>query len=396
MPSGLKILYVVPALPCPPQMGHDLRSLHIGRLLKGCGEVTLVSLEFSDVIDPQRLSETTREFGKVHVFKIRKRKHKNYWLKFQKLLDIRLNPPPSLVVSEQDREQFEKLRQAHDLVWFRGANACSGFGKWKYPRSVLDIDDFEHAKKALQTEIIGSIKTRLLAKFAAWKLKRRERAFVDRFTILCVCSDNDKKQLPGGDRIHIVPNGFESPEVYPEWNRPSHLRLGFIGKINYPPNRDGIEWFGGSIWPLILKEVPEARFRIMGINQNNRANLDFPNFEPLGFVEDAREEMVTWNAMVVPLRFGGGTRLKILEAFSRMCPVISTTIGAYGHSVFNGHELFLADSPEEFARACIKLLKQPELGEQPAGLGWQYFKQKGTWESISPAVHNAVAGCLKH
>jgi len=112
-------------------------------------------------------------------------------------------------------------------------------------------------------------------------------------------------------------------------------------------------------------------------------------------VEDPGEEIAAWSAMVVPLRFGGGTRLKILEGFSRMCPMVSTPIGAYGINVSNGKDILLAESAEDFAEKCIQLLKQPELGLHLAEQGWNLFQSQYTWDIIGRAVEAAVQDCLR-
>ena len=94
--------------------------------------------------------------------------------------------------------------------------------------------------------------------------------------------------------------------------------------------------------------------------------------------------------MIVPLRYGGGTRLKILEAFSRMCPVISTSVGAYGLDVTHNKDILLEDAPQAFADQCIRLLQQPNYGKSLAEAGWELFQKKYTWDVIGKSIQNTV------
>ena len=157
---------------------------------------------------------------------------------------------------------------------------------------------------------------------------------------------------------------------------------------------EGVEWFRDQVWPLIRKAVPQAKLRLVGKIPEKDAFLSSPGFEPLGFVEDPTEEFSRWQAMIVPLRYGGGTRLKILEAFSRKCPVISTSVGAYGLDVTDSKDILLEDTPQSFADQCIRLLRQPTEGKYLAEAGWELFTKQYTWDVIGSSIQNAVADCV--
>ena len=99
--------------------------------------------------------------------------------------------------------------------------------------------------------------------------------------------------------------------------------------------------------------------------------------------------------MIVPLRYGGGTRLKIIEAFSRKCPVISTSVGAYGLDVTDSKDILLEDTPQAFADQCIRLLREPNYGKSLAEAGWELFQKKYTWDVIGNSIQNAVTDCVE-
>jgi glycosyltransferase involved in cell wall biosynthesis len=119
-----------------------------------------------------------------------------------------------------------------------------------------------------------------------------------------------------------------------------------------------------------------------------------PDIVGLGYVEDPADEIASWRAMIVPIRVGGGTRIKIVEAFSRMCPVVSTKLGAFGYGVRDGNELLLADIAEEFGAACLRVIADPLLGMKLSENAWKRFLSEWTWEGIGEAVKKAVQSCL--
>jgi hypothetical protein len=99
--------------------------------------------------------------------------------------------------------------------------------------------------------------------------------------------------------------------------------------------------------------------------------------------------------MVVPLRVGAGTRIKIAHGFSQKCPVVSTTLGAYGYGAVDGEEMRIADSAEAFSAACVQAIREPEKTAQMADRAWRQFLDKWTWEAIRPQVWAAAEDCLR-
>jgi glycosyltransferase involved in cell wall biosynthesis len=122
---------------------------------------------------------------------------------------------------------------------------------------------------------------------------------------------------------------------------------------------------------------------------------DGADIDGLGWVDDVAEEMASWSAMVVPIHLGAGTRGKIAHAFSVKCPVISTSLGAYGYDVTNGAELLLAESASDFADACIKVMLEPASAAEMAERAWQQFLTKWTWDAIQPRIWAAAEECLR-
>jgi glycosyltransferase involved in cell wall biosynthesis len=118
------------------------------------------------------------------------------------------------------------------------------------------------------------------------------------------------------------------------------------------------------------------------------------DIDGLGYVEDPGDEFATWAGMIVPIRVGGGTRVKIAQAFSRKCPVVSTSLGAFGYDLIDGKEILIADDPDRFAIACARLIEEPRLGATLAENAWITFVRNWTWKSFHGAVESAVRQCM--
>jgi len=119
------------------------------------------------------------------------------------------------------------------------------------------------------------------------------------------------------------------------------------------------------------------------------------NIDVLGWVADTQGEMATWSLTVVPIFSGGGTRVKIAEAFSRKCPVVATSLGAYGYDVTDGRDLLLADSAENFTAKCLEILNQPATGQILAENAWKKFNENWTWDKQAERIDQVVQTILK-
>jgi len=156
---------------------------------------------------------------------------------------------------------------------------------------------------------------------------------------------------------------------------------------------DAAVWFATEILPLIQSEVPAAQFVIVGqkpVEAVKRLS-ERTGVVVTGAVDDARPHIASAAVYVAPLRMGGGTRFKLLEAMALKRPIVSTTIGAEGFAVENGQELMLADSPADFASAVLALLHGESKRNALSEAGYE-FVQGYDWEQIVPKVEQLLAG----
>jgi len=214
--------------------------------------------------------------------------------------------------------------------------------------------------------------------------------------VACV-SKEDVAVLRGlvpGLRPVLVPNGIDVAAYTAGVEQPAHGAspyLVFTGKMDYRPNVDAALWFAREIFPLIRERRPDVQFFIVGQKPvEPLRQLDGRGGVVVtGLVEDARPYIAAAAAYVAPLRMGGGTRFKLLEAMALSRPIVSTRLGAEGFEVRSGRELLLADAPAEFAEAALTLLEQPSRARALAVAGRAFVRAGYDWSVIIPRLEAA-------
>jgi glycosyltransferase involved in cell wall biosynthesis len=186
---------------------------------------------------------------------------------------------------------------------------------------------------------------------------RAERSVIRRADSFLVASPEDALTTGAPAKAVVFPNGFELGGA-PAGSRGVHTppTIAFWGLISYGPNREGAQWLLDEVLPRLTKRIPDVRTLIIG---RGSELLNIPSHGRVvatGFVEDLSVLLSETDVAVVPLLVGGGTRIKIIEAWANNLPVVSTARGAYGLGAINGENVLLADDPEAFARAIALTL----------------------------------------
>ena len=236
-----------------------------------------------------------------------------------------------------------------------------------------------------------SMKERLLRRENLWKLRRFERAAARALTATIVCGPDDAAFLRAEVRadapIYVLANGcdaeFFSAAASPPQPAAAPTLL-FCGAMDYSPNVDGIQWYFNEVDPLVRAQLPERRILIVGRDPTPavRALAAQPGVEVTGGVPDVRPYYQRAWGQIVPLRIGGGTRLKIVESLCLGCPVVSTTIGAQGLELANDQHLLLADEPRALAGAVLRLLGDRALRERLGAAGRAQVLAHYTWPAL--------------
>lgn len=254
---------------------------------------------------------------------------------------------------------------------------------------------FQHNVEAEIWRRHTDVRTNPIARAYFGEQFRRMRAFeadeCRRFDLVVAVSDSDARHFAneyGVEGVVDIPTGVDieyfTPAVDASPRKPGELV--FTGSMDWMPNEDGIRWFADSVLPLIRSQVPEASLTVVGRNppasivalgaRDNGVTVT-------GRVPDVRPYLESGSVFVVPLRVGGGTRLKIYEGMSMGLPVVSTTIGAEGLPLVEGEHLFLADDAQGFADACVRLLNDPDRATGLGEHGAAYVRSQFSWSSVA-------------
>lgn len=229
---------------------------------------------------------------------------------------------------------------------------------------VLRSVNVEHEIwEGLAANARGAILRLYLRRLAA-RLKAFEVGSMNDVDAILAVSEEDAasyRRLGATPPLHVAPVGMEAADWPDRSGRGAPGTLAFLGSLDWRPNLEAVRWFVGDIWPRVRAEVPDARFLLAGSNPppGLAASGRKEGIEFRGRVADARQFLSSGTAMVVPVLSGGGIRVKILEAMALGVPVVSTRFGAVGIAAREGLELLLADDSEEFAAACVRLLREP-------------------------------------
>jgi glycosyltransferase involved in cell wall biosynthesis len=271
----------------------------------------------------------------------------------------------------------------------------------RLPRLVVASHNIDYELARQYTRRGRSLAHRFYAGVNWRKLRREELGTYRDADGVYLCSADDERRLlceiPGA-RTAVIPNAadveyYQPRPVYP----PADGRtVVFFGLLSYAPNIDGVIYFVQKIWPRIAEARPEARLKIIGGKPPRSLQLlAGPRVELTGFVPDLRPHLAAAAAVVVPLRLGGGTRLKIVEAMAMGKAIVSTTLGAEGIEAVPGQDLLVEDQPSAFADAVNRLLSDPELAARMGQSGRTLAVERYSWNGAARALESFYRGVLE-
>jgi glycosyltransferase involved in cell wall biosynthesis len=260
------------------------------------------------------------------------------------------------------------------------------------PAVVIDSHDVGYDLARQVATSSAPLGQRLHASFNWRKLAREELAAYNAADGVCVCSTADQKRLatdaPSATTV-VIPNAADVEHLQPHRTEPppdGHTVL-FFGLLATVPNVDGVLYFLREIWPLIAAVRSDARFVVIGANPTPAILAHAgPDVTIVGPVDDLRPHLAAAAVVVVPLRLGSGTRLKILEAWAMACPVVSTALGAEGLDAVPGRHLLIADDPADFASAVLRVLREPGLADELGREGRALVTERYSWRGAAGAL----------
>ena len=382
----MKLLVVSTWLPWPPDNGSRVRAYHLLRHLARKHAVTL--LAFGVPRSPADLDVLRAFCGHVEVVQPTPLSGSR--------LGVRglLSRVPRYFV-QTDSAQMRSLVAAHvnqhdaamalQVDAARYLTGCPGV-----PRvfEEVEVGSYRDGPPA-GTSSLGRARRRL-----TWsKYRRFVRGLVDEFDRSTVVSETERGQLLAigcdPDRVAVVPNGAEAAEVLPP-RTPAAGRLIYPGPVMYPANLDAVSYFVREVFPLVRHARPDATFVVTGatdgVDVADLAAQDGVSFT--GRLPDVGSMLSGSAACVVPLRVGGGTRLKVLHAMAVGTPVVSTRKGIEGLEVEAGREVLVADDSPAFASQVLRVLNEPALADALSVNGHRLVRDRYGWNAIGDTLED--------
>jgi glycosyltransferase involved in cell wall biosynthesis len=415
----MKILFLTPQLPYPPEKGTALRNWGLISSLAARHEIVVLS--FVDPGQSPEPAEPLKAVCRVEVVEPPVRTLRD------RLRDMLTTRQPDMALRLASEAYARRLadwlaRESFDVVHVEAIELApyldvieaippspSPFpaGRWDLrPLVVFDDHNCEYLlqQRVFLTDLrIPGRWPGAAYSFVQWRrLRRYEAQACRRADRVLAVSEADaaalRKLVPGLE-VTVIPNGIdtrayrpESPDSKLQSPKPK-AQMVFTGTMDFRPNVDAVLWFAREVLPRVRAEVPEARLVVVGQRPHRRLDVlrDDPAVTLTGRVEDTRPYIAQAAVYVAPLRMGGGTRLKLLEAMAMGKPVVATRLGAEGYPVADGGELLLADTPADFAAAVVGLLRAPERRAELGRTARAFVEQRYDWRVIVPQVE-AVYG----
>lgn len=379
----MKILYLTQRLPFPVDSGGPIKTYETLKLLAKKHTLFLVCFapQKQDLIYKENLEKVCRKVKVVvshipfdHFNKIRRVIIRSFF-SLDPLITFRYRDKRFQRAVEQilQNEEIEAIHVDH-------LNLAFYLPREKRQLWVLEEHNVESVLnwQIVQKERFNKFK--FFSFLEAIKLMVFQRKMMKRFDYCLAISQPDGQKLVGlgakKSRVFFLPTPFETKNLFSfEEKKPVIL---FVGLLSWWPNKDGFWWFYRQIFPLIKREITKAEFWVIGkeaFGKMANASKKNPSLKLLGYVKELRGYLEKASIFVVPLRSGSGVRMKILTSLASGLPVVSTTIGAEGIEAKSGKEILIADSPKEFARASVRILKDRKLAGKLSQNGIKFIKK---------------------
>jgi len=266
------------------------------------------------------------------------------------------------------------------------------------PKIILDCHNVDHLR--FQSDILlSSFPKNIIGCWLFPKMKRDETEALNMADIILCCSEKDRSSFSifvPVEKIVVVPNGAEiSTKFHSTKKSVNDNSVLFMGLLSYMPNEDGIKYYLEDIHPIVEQQVPNIKCIVVGKNPPQwlkDLSEKNPRIKVKGFVKDTKEYLEAATVCICPLRFGSGTRLKILEYMGARKAVVSTSIGAEGISVSNGKDILIEDTPTSFAHAIVSLIKNPHLAKRIGDASHLLISEQYDWRNIGKQFAMIVTG----
>jgi sugar transferase (PEP-CTERM/EpsH1 system associated) len=393
----MRILVVTTELPYPPNWGAAMRNYNfLQRLCSSGHQVWLLSYDLpSGSAGAEGLRELNLE-ARIVPWKVPPSK------RFTQLASLVSPRSYTGQIFHQPRMQEEIDRLLAevdlDLVLVEGSMLWRlDFGT-RTP-VVLDEHNVEY-EMLWRTYVSERSPLRKAFAFLEYRSFKREEQAAWRGASRCVFTSERERDIVRGLGIPTpataIPNGVDLEKLHPSESTADPNSIVFTGRIGYRPNTDAIGYFVREILPIIHRARPDAVFTVVGADVPPEVRrLAGPRVVVTGAVPDVRPYWRRAAAVVVPMRFGGGTRIKVLEALAMARPVVSTSLGCEGIELVPGEHLLVADTPERFAQSVLRVMDDPAFGTELGARGRSLVQAKYAWSGFAAQMEAVLESAAR-
>ena len=389
----MKILFLSITIPYPPTDGGRIRVMNLLKQIAKKNDVTLLALE-TEPTDREGVAYLDRLGVEVELVP-----HPPCMPPLRLRTGIRaLLKRKPITVARYDLPAFrQKLHsvlaeRSFDLVHYEMLHAAQYVVETDIPSVLSQQNVDSHIWGRLCEQTQHPIR-KLLFWWQKRSFSRYERTMSPKFNVVTCVSEIDRDLLQGAcpdQPIEVIPNGVDTVLYQPDPDAEEPATLIYTGSMDWYPNEDAVIYFAEKILPKIQAEHPYVQFYIVGKSPTECASNSWHNSQGVivtGRVDEIKPYIGRATVYVVPLRIGGGTRLKILEAAAMGKAVVSTQVGAEGLHLVDGEAIFIADDPSRFADAVNQLIADPALRRQIGEGARQHVEAEYDWQRIGERLH---------
>jgi glycosyltransferase involved in cell wall biosynthesis len=396
----IRTLNLVYSLPDPPMNGYDLRHLNLMKNLAGRVEQTVLCR----IMKP--LTPAQKEFLESLPYEVRTVliPRPTPMQKIFKGLRFLFSRFPVMAGGWYYCKMEKALRELLDEKEFDFI-VLEGIWNAVYwpviqsakPKTVLNLYDLEEGLLQRQADVLPFGLKKWIYANGAKRMAQLEITLPREADLIWTVSEKERQELLAHTPdlpAFLAPGGVDCDANQPLPPPPEGGKeILFVGSLQYLPNVDGAQFMYNDVMPEILKRCPDAVLQIIGRGPDERTLRldDPPSFNVVGEVEEVKSWYERCQLSIVPLRSGGGTRLKILESMAYGRPVVATSIGAEGIDWEHGKNILIADTPEDLADCVALILNHPDKARSIAEEGRKLVEERYAWKSIADILYNKYA-----
>lgn len=394
--TAVRILWILPYLPWPTTSGGKTRQYHLLRVLAERGHRITLLVQSKSPMDAATQAALEPLLERLIVLPRRPLKHP------LTLFAALFAPWPLLTavngLARPLEAQFARLLDEHwDVIQVEHSYSFQPFARLLRQRQRNFLLTEHNLESSLGAATYDGFPRWLqpFVRFDQWRARRWEKQVFDQADRVIAVTEDDARAMREitASPVDIVVNGVDTREFAAVEADGLSQRILFVGNYEYAPNRDAVQWALDEILPVLWQRCPQARFSIVGyaLPEEWTQRWTDPRIEWLGFVPRLTELQGRSALFLAPLRHGGGSKLKVLEALAAGLPLVSTAQGVSGLRLEDGHDYCAGEDAAALVNAMVRLLDDPQYAQRLAANGRAYVRQHHDWQTAAVQLESVYS-----